>query len=239
MGVEVHVEGRVLALEGRDSVFAQVTDWAYVPVESEVRLVSPGGCEVALPSARADRRFEPVRIDAGDVPIEVRGAGPATRQVTNFMAPGAFDGADRLMCVELLTPDGNWSSYPPHRHDSSPECPVNNEEIYYFRIGRTGESAPSAEGFALHRTYTPDGDINDTVVIRDGDVFCIPRGYHGPCAAAPGYTLYYLNVLAGPGGTRSMAFCDDPTHHWVREAWEHMSPDPRCPMTDAKGKVTQ
>ena len=91
---------------------------------------------MALPSARAERRFDPVHVDAGDVPVEVRGAGPATRQVTNFMAPGVFDGADRLMCVELLTPDGNWSSYPPHRHDGSPECPVNNEEIYYFRLGR-------------------------------------------------------------------------------------------------------
>ena len=77
----------------------------------------------------------PAHVAADDVAVEVRGAGPATRQVTNFMSPEAFDGADKLMCVELLTPDGNWSSYPPHRHDDSPECPVNNEEIYYFRIG--------------------------------------------------------------------------------------------------------
>jgi 5-deoxy-glucuronate isomerase len=235
--VEVHVEGRVLRLAGRDSVFARVTDWAYVPVGAEVRLSSPGGAEVALPSARARRRFDPVYVEAGQVPVEVRGAGPATRQVTNFMAPGVFDGADRLMCVELLTPDGNWSSYPPHRHDASPECPVNNEEIYYFRVGRNGAPRPAPEGFALHRTYTPDGSIDENVVVRDGDVFCIPRGYHGPCIAAPGYPLYYLNVLAGPAEGRSMAFCDDPAHHWVRQAWEHMEPDPRCPMTDAQGAV--
>ena len=183
--VDVHVDGRALRLTGRDSVFAQVTDWAYVPVQAEVRLSSPGGAEVALPSARARRRFDPVRIDAGDVPVEVRGAGPSTRQVTNFMAPGVFDGADRLMCVELLTPDGNWSSYPPHRHDDSPECPVNNEEIYYFRLGRAGTPGFSPDGFALHRTYTPDGSIDVNVVVRDGDVFCVPRGYHGPCTAAP------------------------------------------------------
>jgi 5-deoxy-glucuronate isomerase len=133
-GLEVHVDGRRLRLTGRDSVFDRVTDWAYVPCRAEVRLSSPGGAEVALPSARAERRFDPVHVEAGEVPVEVRGAGPATRQVTNFMAPGVFDGADRLMCVELLTPDGNWSSYPPHRHDDSPECPVNNEEIYYFRV---------------------------------------------------------------------------------------------------------
>jgi 5-deoxy-glucuronate isomerase len=239
-GVEVHVEGRVLRLDGRDSVFARVTDWAYVPIGTEVRLSSAGGAEVALPSARASRRFDPVRIDAGDVPVEVRGAGPATRQVTNFMAPGAFDGADRLMCVELLTPDGNWSSYPPHRHDGSPGCLVNNEEIYYFRLGRTGGLGPSREGFAFHRTYTPDGSVDVNVVVGDGDVFCVPRGYHGPCVAAPGYPLYYLNVLAGPGGpggSRSMAFCDDPAHHWVRDAWLSMAPDPRCPMTNAGGRV--
>ena len=100
------------------------------------------------------------------------------------------------MCVELLTPDGNWSSYPPHKHDDSPECPVNNEEIYYFRIGR---AETLADGFGLHRLYTSDGQIDETVEVRDGDVFLIPRGYHGPCVAAPGYTMYYLNVLAGSG----------------------------------------
>ena len=134
------------------------------------------------------------------------------------------------MCVELLTPDGNWSSYPPHKHDDSPECPVNNEEIYYFRI------APAA-GFGLHRLYTSDGQIDETVEVRDGDVFLIPRGYHGPCVAAPGYTMYYLNVLAGSGPGRSMAFCDDPAHHWVRDSWEGMATDPRCPMTSAGGVV--
>jgi 5-deoxy-glucuronate isomerase len=141
------------------------------------------------------------------------------------------------MCVELITPDGNWSSYPPHRHDDSPECPVNNEEIYYFRIGVAGTSQYSREGFGMHRTYTPDGSIDINVVIHDGDVFCVPRGYHGPCIAAPGYPMYYLNVLAGPAGDRSMAFCDDPAHHWVRETWSDMATDPRCPMTTKDGRT--
>jgi 5-deoxy-glucuronate isomerase len=146
------------------------------------------------------------------------------------------------MCVELLTPDGNWSSYPPHRHDDSPECRVNNEEIYYFRIGWAGDARSAAgtgadDGFGLHRLYTPDGAIDENVAVRDGDVFLVPRGYHGPCVAAPGYTMYYLNVLAGSGPTRSMAFCDDPAHHWVRDTWEGMPADPRCPMTSAEGVV--
>jgi 5-deoxy-glucuronate isomerase len=227
--VRVEVESRRFDLRGRASVFDRVTDWAYVPVDAEVRLTATDGpAEVALPSARATRRLDPVYGPAEEVAIEIRGAGPATRQVNNFMSPEAFDGADKLMCVELLTPEGNWSSYPPHRHDDSPECPVNNEEIYYFRIAGSG-------GFGLHRTYTPDGEVDVTVRVGDGDAFLIPRGYHGPCVAAPGYPMYYLNVLAGPAGERSMAFCDDPAHHWVRDTWATMDPDARCPMTDAAG----
>ena len=90
----------------------------------------------------------------------------------------------------------------------------------------------------MHRTYTPDGSIDVNVVVRDGDVFCVPRGYHGPCIAAPGYPMYYLNVLAGPGGSRSMAFCDDPTHHWVRDTWAGMATDPRCPVTTKEGRTS-
>jgi 5-deoxy-glucuronate isomerase len=230
-GLEVRLEGCVLALQGRESVFTRVTDWAYLPVDTRAELWSAAGCAVALPSARAEHRFAPVRVDARDVPVEVRGAGPATRQVTNFMTPDAFPDADRLMCVEVLTPDGNWSSYPPHRHDCSPGCPVANEEIYYFRVGRLGRAGTSAEGMAVHRLYDPEQRLDVCAAIGDGDVFCIPRGYHGPSIAAPGYPLYYLNVLAGRGPGRSMAFCDDPAHRWVRESWGAMAPDPRCPMT--------
>jgi len=143
----------------------------------------------------------------------------------------------RIVCVEVYTPGGNWSSYPPHKHDSSPECPANNEEIYYFRLGRSGTSGYSAEGFAMHRLYTGDGVIDENVAVRDGDVFLIPRGYHGPCIAAPGYPLYYLNILAGPNAGRTMAFCDDPAHHWVRDTWAGMDADPRVPMTSASGVV--
>jgi 5-deoxy-glucuronate isomerase len=227
--LRIEVEGRRFDLGGRLSVFDRVTDWAYLPIDAEVRLTPKGGpVEVAFPSAVATRRFDPAYGQAEDVAIEIRGAGPATRQVNNFMSPEAFDGADKLMCVELLTPDGNWSSYPPHRHDDSPECLVNNEEIYYFRIAGEG-------GFGFHRTYTPDGEVDVNVRVSDGDVFLIPRGYHGPCVAAPGYPMYYLNVLAGPGAERSMVFCDDPAHRWVRDTWESMAPDPRCPMTTASG----
>ena len=236
--LDVTVDGEHFRLDGRVSVFDRVTDFAYAPKGATVVLCAPAGGDVAIATARCERRLTARYGNADDVAVELRGAGPATRQVNNFLSPEAWPHADKLMCVELITPDGNWSSYPPHRHDDSPECPVNNEEIYYFRIGVTGSSEYSAEGFGMHRTYTPDGSIDINVVIRDGDVFCVPRGYHGPCIAAPGYPMYYLNVLAGPGGERSMAFCDDPTHHWVRDTWADMATDPRCPMTTKNGRTT-
>jgi 5-deoxy-glucuronate isomerase len=212
-------------LAGRRSVFTRVSDFAYVPRDATVTLDSEAGGEFALPSARARRRLSPAYGPAESVPIEVRGAGDATRQVTNFCAPGTFE-ADRLMAVELLTPAGNWSSYPPHKHDQEREGEAVLEEIYYFRVC-------GPHGYGFHRTYTTDGAIDATVTVRDGDVFLVPRGYHGPCVASPDHDLYYLNVLAGPGETRTMAFCDDPAHHWVRETWAGLLTDPRVPMTSA------
>jgi len=237
-GVDVVAGGQRFTLNGRTSVFASVSDFLYVGRDTHVELTSASGGELALPAAVCDRRLDPRYGPADGVPVETRGAGAATRQVTNFASPEAWPHAEKLMCVELLTPDGNWSSYPPHRHDGSPGCPVENEEIYYFRIGRAGSTDVDPDGFGLHRTYTDDGAVDDNLAVRDGDVYLIPRGYHGPCVAAPGYTMYYLNVLAGPGAERSMAFCDDPAHHWVRDTWAGMPTDPRCPMTDAAGVVT-
>ncbi|MEV0465940.1 5-deoxy-glucuronate isomerase [Nocardia tengchongensis] len=234
----VRVDGLVFELAGRDSVFTRVSDFAYVPRDAEVELSTVAGIEMALPMARCTRRLEPKYGPAERIPVEVRGAGPATRQVTNFGTPGAWDHADKLNACELLTPDGNWSSYPPHKHDEASECEVVNEEIYYFRIAGRDGITTSPEGFGLHRAYTHDGSLDENVAVRDGDVFLIPHGYHGPCVAAPGYPMYYLNVLAGPAPERSMAFCDDPAHAWVRAEWARQTPDPRCPLTSHAGPVT-
>jgi 5-deoxy-glucuronate isomerase len=236
-GCTVAVDDHRFELTGRDSVFTRVTDFAYVPRDAEVELSTVDGIEVALPMARCARRLEPRYGPAEGVPVEVRGAGQATRQVTNFGVPGQWDHADKLNACELITPAGNWSSYPPHKHDEVSECEVVNEEIYYFRIAGRDGVTPSREGFGLHRTYTSDGALDEDVAVRDGDVFLIPRGYHGPCVAAPGYPMYYLNVLAGPADDRSMAFCDDPAHGWVRDTWNDLPTDPRCPVTSAEGLV--
>ncbi|MGH3431346.1 MAG: 5-deoxy-glucuronate isomerase, partial [Thermocrispum sp.] len=236
-GCTVSVDGERFTLRGRASVFSAVSDFGYVPRDAEVALTSADGVELAVPMARCQRRLTPRYGPAEDVPVEVRGAGNATRQVTNFGVPGVWDHADKLNACELLTPDGNWSSYPPHKHDTLSECEVVNEEVYYFRIAGRDGVTPNGEGFGLHRTYTSDGMIDEDVAVRDGDVFLIPRGYHGPCVAAPGYPMYYLNVLAGPAPERSMAFCDDPAHGWVRETWAAQARDPRCPLTNAQGRV--
>ncbi|HEY7283736.1 MAG TPA: 5-deoxy-glucuronate isomerase [Actinomycetota bacterium] len=222
----VEVGGRTFELEGRDDVFSRVSDFAYLPLGTEAVLSSHGGAEVALPTARAERALEPAHVPARSIPVEVRGGGAATRQVTNFLAADAFE-ADRLIAVEVLTPDGNWSSFPPHKHDEHTEREVPLEEVYYFRVrGRNG--------FGLHRTYTLDGEIDETVTVRGGDVFLVPRGYHGPCVAAPGHAMYYLNVMAGPA-ERAWRACTDPAHEWLWELFEALGPDPRCPMTTADG----
>jgi 5-deoxy-glucuronate isomerase len=224
----VEVGSRVFELDGREDVFTRVSDFAYLPAGAEAVVSSAGGGEFALPSARAKRRLEPAYVPGAAVSVEVRGAGVATRQITNFMSADAFE-AERLIAVEVLTPDGNWSSFPPHKHDEHSDREVPLEEIYYFRIRGDG-------GFGFHRTYTGDGEIDATVTVRDGDVFLIPRGYHGPCVAAPGHTMYYLNVMAGPA-ERAWRVCTDPTHEWLWDLFEQLDPDPRCPMTTAAGPV--
>ncbi len=231
-------------LTGRDSVFSRVTDFAYVGRDSIAVLESGTAAEVALPSSRCERALPPAYGAAEDVPVEVRGAGNASRQVTNFGVPGVWDHADKIICCELITPDGNWSSYPPHKHDSSEPCPVVNEEIYYYRIAGRDQVTPSREGVGYHRTYTgPEHEaaglrpLDETIEVRDHDVVMVPHGYHGPCTAAPGYPMYYLNVMAGPAAERALAFCDDPVHGWIRDSWASQALDPRCPVTSAAGRI--
>ena len=227
-------EETAYTLAGRDGVFAAVSDWAYAPRGSRLALSGVSG-EVAILTAKARADHPPAYTSANDVPVEVRGGGRATRQVTNIATPDSFDGADRICVCEVITPGGNWSSWPPHRHDGIGDCPTTNEEIYYFRIGKQESPHGDPEGTGLFRVYTVDESVDETVTIRDGDTYLVPEGYHGPTAAAPDYPMYFLNVLAGPGEDRTMAFCDDPNHHWIRGTWTDT--DPRLPMTSAAGRI--
>jgi 5-deoxy-glucuronate isomerase len=225
----VECESRRFELAGRDDVFARVTDFAYLPMDAEVRISSVVGGRFALPSALAGRRLDPAYGAAEDVAVELRGAGQASRQVNNFCAPEAFE-ADRLIAVEVLTPGGNWSSYPPHKHDEQREDEAILEEIYYFEV--------AGHGPGYQRVYSsgPDRRIDVCAEVRAGDVVLVPYGYHGPSMAAPGYDLYYLNVMAGPGEERVWRFCDDPAHAWVRGSWAGQAVDPRLPMTGPGGR---
>ena len=226
-GCTVRVDGEQFGLRGREDVFRGVTDFAYAPREARLQIDSDRGGRFALPSARASRRLEARYVPAGEVPIELRGAGRASRQVNNFCSPEAFD-ADRLIAVEVLTPGGNWSSYPPHKHDEHvPGAEVPLEEIYYFEV----DDGPAGGGFGFQRVYGsgPGREIDICAEVRSGDIVLMPHGYHGPSMAAPGYHLYYLNVMAGPV-ERRWQFRDDPRHGWIRETWAAEEIDPRLPL---------
>ncbi|MFG3025686.1 5-deoxy-glucuronate isomerase [Streptomyces sp. NPDC048254] len=221
----VTTDGRAFELAGRTGVFASATDFAYLPRESEALISSADGGTYALPSARTERSSLSARYGPKeDVPVELRGAGACSRQVNNYCLPGTFE-AEQLLVCEVLTPGGNWSSYPPHKHDEArPGEESELEEIYYFQVAGEG-------GFAYQRVYgTPERPIDVLAEVRSGDTVLIPHGWHGPSIAAPGYDLYYLNVMAGPGQERAWLICDDPAHGWVRGTWESQDVDDRLPF---------
>ena len=231
----VAVDGERFDLDGRDGVFAALTDVVYAPRDARVEIASEGGGRFALPSARAATRRDPVHVAAGDIAVELRGAGTASRQINNFCGPDATY-ADRLIAVEVLTPAGNWSSYPPHKHDEDvPGVETALEEIYYFELGASPTGTP---GLAYQRVYGsgPGREIDVTAEVRSGDMVVMPHGYHGPSMAAPGYDLYYLNVMAGPG-QRAWQFTDDPAHAWIRATWDGQELDPRLPLTGVRRRA--
>jgi 5-deoxy-glucuronate isomerase len=216
-GARVQADGRTWELGGRANVFAGMPWALYLPRDTDYRVEAEG--EVAICGARCERRREPVLVRPEDVEIEVRGAGNATRQINHIVKP-EFP-AERLLVVEVFTPAGNWSSYPPHKHDEDrPPGEVVLEETYYFRT-----RAPDA--FAVQRLYSPRHALDLTETVHDGDLLLVPHGYH-TTAAAHGYDLYYLNALAGD--RRSMAAADDPAYAWIRDSWAELDPDPRVPL---------
>jgi 5-deoxy-glucuronate isomerase len=213
----VEAEGEAWELGGRASVFEGMPWALYLPRDTPYRAEVEG--EVAICGARCERRREPVLVRPEDAEVEVRGAGNATRQINHIVKP-EFP-AERLLVVEVFTPSGNWSSYPPHKHDEDrPPDEVVLEETYYFRTAKP-------EAFAVQRLYSPRHGLDVTATVRDGDLMLVPYGYH-TTAAAHGYDLYYLNALAGE--RRSMAAADDPDLAWIRAAWDELEPDPRVPL---------
>lgn len=205
-GCTVHAEGEIIELLGRESVFGEATDFAYVPRDARIKIASGVGGRFALAGAKCERRLPARYGPAPEVPVEERGSGRTARQVRNFASADAFD-CDRLIAVEVVTPGGNWSSYPPHKHDEHrPGAESVLEEIYYFEI--EGE-----HGFGYQRVFPSRAGGTDVLAeVRSGDAVLVPDGWHGPSVAQPGHTMYYLNVMAGPGDEREWKICFHPDH---------------------------
>jgi 5-deoxy-glucuronate isomerase len=222
---DVTADGESHALEGRASVWAGPSDCLYVPPGTTVSVASEAGGRFAVAAARAEHRLPLRYIAATDVAVELRGGGACSREVRNFGAAHAFE-ADRLIAVEVLTPGGNWGSYPPHKHDEVRPDETELEEVYHYIVA----DGPIGPGLAYQHIYgTPDRPIDLLTTVATGDTVLVPHGWHGPAMAAPGYDLYYLNVMAGPG-ERAWRAPDDPSHAWVREAWAGQGIDPRLPF---------
>ena len=204
-------------LGGRAHVFNGLPHALYLPIDTTFTVRAEADCDLALCFCRAELKYPARLVTPDDVEVEIRGGGNATRQINHILKP-EFP-AQRLLIVEVYTPSGNWSSYPPHKHDvHNPPDEVDLEEIYYYKVNHP-------DGFAIQKVYTPDRNIDATLTVRDGELVLIPEGYH-PVVAAHGYNVYYLNALAG--SARSMAASDDPAYAWVRETWKEK--DPRVPV---------
>ncbi|MGN6403767.1 5-deoxy-glucuronate isomerase [Sinomonas sp.] len=232
---EATVDGETYSLRGRQSVFAGPSDVLYTGIGRAVEISSAQGGRVAVALAPAQARYPTRLIRAEETPVELRGAGNCSRQVHNFGTPAALE-ADRFIVCEVITPAGNWSSYPPHKHDEEKDGETSLEEIYYFETRLapaspvSGSAGQDPVGYA--RVYASDArPIDVNAEVRTGDVVLVPYGWHGPAMAAPGYDLYYLNVMAGPGRVRDWLISDDPHHGWIRATWEAQDVDPRLPFT--------
>jgi 5-deoxy-glucuronate isomerase len=209
--------GEFPAVGGRADVFSGLPHTLYLPIQTEYTLTATTACDLALCYCRADVHYPAALVTPADVRVEIRGGGNATRQINHMIQP-SFP-AHRILICEVYTPSGNWSSYPPHKHDvHNPPGEVDLEEYYYYRIDRP-------EGYAVQKVYTADQRLDETLTVRDGELVLVPEGYH-PVVAAHGYNAYYLNALAG--SARSMAASDDPQYAWVRDTWG--AQDPRLPL---------
>jgi 5-deoxy-glucuronate isomerase len=201
----------------RKNVFDGFPYALYLPPGYRLTFTAESTCEIAECRVLSDARLKPRLITPGDVVSSLRGGGNASRQIVDVITP-AFP-ADKLIVVEVYTPGGNWSSYPPHKHDvHDPPTEVDLDEIYYYRI-------KPPDGFAFQHLYSRENGVERTLKTRDGDAVLVRSGYH-PVVAGPGYDVYYLNFLAG--SSRTMAVTEDPQHVWIRSTWKE--PDPRLPM---------
>src|SRR5271166_1702772 len=208
----------VTQIGSRKTVFDGLPYAVYLPTGNSVQFKAETFVEIAECRVPSRLKLQPRLIRPEDVVSGFRGGGNASRQIVDIIRPD-FP-ADKLVVIEVYTPAGNWSSFPPHKHDvHNPPTEVDLDEIYYYRIDRP------REGFALQRLYSPDKTRDETVRTQDGDAVLVRSGYH-PVVAGPGYNVYYLNFLAGT--SRTLAVTEDPNHVWLKSTWKEL--DPRLPL---------
>ena len=219
LGGDCHLDwgcGKV-EVQGRRDVFAGFPHALYLPNGNHLELEAESICEFAECRVPSTASLEPRLITPADVSSSLRGGENASRQIVDVIPPQFA--ADKLIAVEVYTPGGNWSSYPPHKHDvEMPPAEVDLDEIYYYRL-------KDPKGFALQNLYTSTASLDRVVKVRDGDAVLVRDGFH-PVVAGPGYDTYYLNFLAG--SSRNMAVTEDQDHAWLRSTWKEM--DPRLPL---------
>ena len=204
--VKVSASGKDFGTLGeRASVFEGLPWSVYVPAKSSWTVTAVGPCELAVCAAPGTGALPAKVIAPAEVGEETRGKGSNVRHVRNILTDQSPD-AESLLVVEVITPPGNWSSYPPHKHDRD-NLPHESllEETYYHRLD-------PRQGYGMQRVYTDDRSLDESIAFGDRDVVLVPKGYH-PCGAPHGYTLYYLNVMAGP--TKIWRFHNDPDHAWM------------------------
>jgi 5-deoxy-glucuronate isomerase len=202
---------------GREDVFDGLPYALYLPDDHRVTIKAETVCEIAECRVPSKAMLEPFLVKPADVASNLRGGENTSRQIVEVI--GSAFPADKLVVFEVYTPGGNWSSYPPHKHDvHQPPQEVDLDEIYYYRM-RNGR------GFALQNLYPADRSHDALIKVGDGDVVLVRDGYH-PVVAGPGYDTYYLNFLAGT--SRTMTVTEDPEHVWLRTTWKQT--DPRLPL---------
>lgn len=193
----------------RMNVFEKIAPYAvYIPAHDEVEITAETDAKLAFCKAPGKGSYEARLIAPSDIDVEVRGEGHTERLIHHILPE--TKSADSLLVVEVFTPEGHWSSYPPHKHDVL-DLPNESylEETYYHKIS-------PEHGFAIQRVYTDDRELDETIAVAHNDVVLVPRGYH-PVSAPPGYEVYYLNVMAGP--VRTWKFTNDKDHEWIFDSW--------------------
>ncbi len=214
-------------VNGRKDVFSGFPHGLYLPPNTAFALTAESELlDIACSWVVSDQHHPASFITPDEVEkmgIEHRGGDNASRQINRLLPPGSA--CHKLVCVEVYTPSGNWSSFPAHKHDERKVDPNSGdlleaklEEIYFYKIDKP-------QGFAMQRIYTSDRTLDEIAEAHHNDVVLIPKGYH-PVVAGHGYNVYYLNFLAG--SDQSLASTDDPDHKWIYGTWKGM--DPRIPM---------